>query len=157
MLIQKSGNIINISAINGLLSTPYTSAYSASKAALEGYTEALRLELLPFNVFVSNTVSAYVNTGTTDFSLKSPKQNHPLFEPYREHLHNDMLKKSPKGIAVSNLAKKISDIIADPFPKYRYKLDKLSKQLPFMAAIFPEKFFQKNVLKSLKMPLKVDY
>lgn len=157
MLIQKSGRIINISAINAILSTPYTSAYSASKAALEGYTEALRLELLPFNIFVSNTICAFVNTGTTDYSIKSPKISHPLFEPYRDLLHKDMLKNSPKGISISKVAETVQSIIDHPFPKYRYKLDKLSKQLPLMASIFPEKFFQKSVLKSLKMPVKVNY
>lgn len=68
-----------------------------------------------------------------------------------------MLENSPKGIPVSKVAETVSAIVADPRPRYRYKLDKLSRQLPLLSAVFPEGFFQQMVLKSLKMPRKVDY
>ncbi|GAB4029600.1 SDR family oxidoreductase [Spirosoma gilvum] len=47
---QKSGLIINISSIAAEAGLPYRGAYSASKAAVERLTEALRLELAPFGV-----------------------------------------------------------------------------------------------------------
>ena len=157
MLKQKSGNIINISAINGQLATPYTSAYSASKSALEGYTEALRLELIPFNIYVSNTVCAFVNTGTTQFSIRSPKKPHNLFVKYRELLHEDMLKNSPNGISLEKVAQTVRTIIESKEPKFRYTMDKLTKRLLRMSFLLPEKTFHKGVLKALKMPLKVQY
>src|SRR5207253_7946706 len=43
MRAQKSGHIIMISSISGLVSNPVTSSYSASKHALEGWTESLRV------------------------------------------------------------------------------------------------------------------
>ncbi len=46
------GKIINISSGAGLLGTPLTGAYSASKFALEGFSESLRLELAPWNIDV---------------------------------------------------------------------------------------------------------
>ncbi len=46
------GTIINISSGAGLLGTPLTGAYSASKFALEGFSESLRLELAPWNIDV---------------------------------------------------------------------------------------------------------
>src|SRR5215210_851396 len=42
---RRSGLIINISSIAGLISVPFQGFYSASKFALEGLTEALRLEV----------------------------------------------------------------------------------------------------------------
>ncbi len=53
MITQKSGTIINISSINGLMSFPFFGVYSSSKFALETLTEALRFELNPFNVKVT--------------------------------------------------------------------------------------------------------
>jgi NAD(P)-dependent dehydrogenase (short-subunit alcohol dehydrogenase family) len=50
---QGSGNIINIGSIGGLLAIPYQGIYSASKFALEGLTEALRLEVKQFDIYVS--------------------------------------------------------------------------------------------------------
>ncbi len=49
---QGSGRIINFSSINGLLGIPFQSAYTASKHAIEGYTECLALELIPFGIQV---------------------------------------------------------------------------------------------------------
>jgi len=47
---QQSGYIINISSLAGLVGLPFQAFYSASKYAIEGYTEALRRELKPFNL-----------------------------------------------------------------------------------------------------------
>jgi NAD(P)-dependent dehydrogenase (short-subunit alcohol dehydrogenase family) len=49
---QRSGYIINIGSIGGLLAIPYQSMYSASKFALEGLSEALRMEVRPFGIRV---------------------------------------------------------------------------------------------------------
>lgn len=51
-LRRSKGIIINISSVAGLLSIPFQSLYSASKAALEAASEALRLEVRPFGVRV---------------------------------------------------------------------------------------------------------
>jgi NAD(P)-dependent dehydrogenase (short-subunit alcohol dehydrogenase family) len=52
MRAQKCGRIINFSSINGLLGIPFQSAYTASKHAIEGYTECLDYEVKPFGVEV---------------------------------------------------------------------------------------------------------
>lgn len=49
---EKRGLIVNFSSINGLLSTPFQGAYSLSKHALEGMSEALQMELRGQNVDV---------------------------------------------------------------------------------------------------------
>lgn len=50
---QGSGYIIQFSSVAGLLGTPGVGLYNASKFALEGLSEALRLELAPFNIHVT--------------------------------------------------------------------------------------------------------
>lgn len=52
MRAQKQGKIINISSVSGRMSFPILSAYGASKWAVEGWSESLRLELLPFGIKV---------------------------------------------------------------------------------------------------------
>jgi NAD(P)-dependent dehydrogenase (short-subunit alcohol dehydrogenase family) len=47
---QGSGKIINIGSIGGLLAIPYQGLYSASKFAVEGLTESLRLEVKQFGI-----------------------------------------------------------------------------------------------------------
>lgn len=49
---QHCGTIINLSSLGGLVGLPFQGAYSASKYAVEGYSEALRNEAAPFGVSV---------------------------------------------------------------------------------------------------------
>lgn len=53
MIEQRAGRIIQVSSLNGRIALPSSSAYSASKFALEGFSEALRYELRPHGVWVS--------------------------------------------------------------------------------------------------------
>lgn len=50
---QGGGHIVNVGSIGGLLAIPYQGLYSASKFALEGLSESLRMEVRPFGVQVS--------------------------------------------------------------------------------------------------------
>ena len=49
---QKSGNIVNISSVAGRIGFPISPAYISSKFALEGLSESLRFELMPFGINV---------------------------------------------------------------------------------------------------------
>jgi short-subunit dehydrogenase len=53
LLKSRSGHIVNISSIFGIIALPTQGAYNASKFAVRGFTEALRQELGPSNISVS--------------------------------------------------------------------------------------------------------
>lgn len=61
MAENKSGHIINVASIAGKVATPKTAVYSASKFAVIGFSNALRLELRPLNIQVTT-----VNPGPVD-------------------------------------------------------------------------------------------
>jgi NAD(P)-dependent dehydrogenase (short-subunit alcohol dehydrogenase family) len=50
---QRAGTIINMSSLAGRISLPFQGFYSATKFAIEAYTEALRMEVRPFGISVS--------------------------------------------------------------------------------------------------------
>lgn len=52
MRANGNGRVVNFSSINGLLGIPFEGAYTASKHAVEGYSECLALEVKPFGVEV---------------------------------------------------------------------------------------------------------
>src|SRR6201996_7548378 len=52
MRSQRSGYIVNIGSIGGLVAIPYQAMYSASKFAMEGFSESLRMEVRPFGIRV---------------------------------------------------------------------------------------------------------
>lgn len=56
------GKIINISSVSGMLAMPTMSSYSASKAALEGASEALWYEMRPFGIDVSLVQPGFIHS-----------------------------------------------------------------------------------------------
>ena len=65
MIIQKSGHICNIASSAGFISNPKMSVYAASKWAVIGWSDSLRLEMQfrKTNVKVSTVTPYYINTG----------------------------------------------------------------------------------------------
>lgn len=59
---QKSGGIINITSLVGIYGPPATSIYSATKFAVNGFTEALAQELKPLNVFAKTVAPGAFDT-----------------------------------------------------------------------------------------------
>lgn len=65
MLKNRSGHIINMCSVAGLLPAPMYSLYSASKFGLRGFTNSLRREVSPFGIKVS---AIYPGPALTEFS-----------------------------------------------------------------------------------------
>ena len=77
---QKSGAIVNISSLGGQLSFAGFSAYSATKFAIEGVSEAMAQEMAPFGVKV-----LIVEPGQFRTNLAGPGMRHmPVMEAYRD-------------------------------------------------------------------------
>jgi 3-oxoacyl-[acyl-carrier protein] reductase len=62
---QKSGNIINISSVSGMIGLPKQSNYSASKAGMIGFTKALAKEVAPYNIRVNAIAAGFIETDMT--------------------------------------------------------------------------------------------
>jgi NADP-dependent 3-hydroxy acid dehydrogenase YdfG len=68
LLARRSGTIINMSSVAGLVAAPMYSIYAASKYGVRGFTDALRRELAPFSIHVSGI---YPGPAVTEFSQHS--------------------------------------------------------------------------------------
>ncbi|XP_023025738.1 dehydrogenase/reductase SDR family protein 7-like [Leptinotarsa decemlineata] len=62
MIARKSGHIVVVSSIQGLVALPDRSAYSASKHALQAFSDSLRAEIAADNVSVTVASPGYVKT-----------------------------------------------------------------------------------------------
>lgn len=82
---QGGGKIINISSLGGRLAFPFGGLYSASKFALEGLSDALRMELEPFNIQVSVIEPGPVSTNFFAAAAQAVAENvaEPEKSPYR--------------------------------------------------------------------------
>jgi len=63
---MRKGHIINIVSMAGLIATGKSSLYSATKFAAIGFSNALRLELMPYSVYVTTVNPGPIRTGFFD-------------------------------------------------------------------------------------------
>lgn len=74
---RRRGRIVMMSSVSGLVTPPTQGAYSASKHALEGLSNALRIELYPFGVKVILIEPGYIVTNIQNVAVE-------LVQPYME-------------------------------------------------------------------------
>src|SRR6195952_1239879 len=121
MIERKQGLVINIGSLAGLFGLPYQGLYSASKFAIEGYSESLRMELQNTGVKVS-----VVNPGNfkTDFTGNREKlpftlKNDKLKAEFEAAVAS-MEKDEGMGANPDKLAAQICKIVDKSSPSHNY-------------------------------------
>jgi NAD(P)-dependent dehydrogenase (short-subunit alcohol dehydrogenase family) len=144
---QRSGKIINTSSIGGLLSLPYNSAYAASKYALEGYSETLRYELLPFDIYVSLVQPGAVYTETLDTSIVQVMDGHPSYAEDRARMVEKMRRAGHEdSVSVEQVAAVVSRIVATDCPRLRYPVGNTARFVPMMKTLLPQRGFERFMM-----------
>ena len=126
----RKGKIINISSIGGVMGIPYQGFYSASKFAVEGYSEALALEVHPFHIKVCLVEPGDFNTGFTD--NRNISEQTRLNADYRESFLKSLEiieKEERNGCHPRKLAAAICKIVARKNPPVRTKVGPLVQVL----------------------------
>lgn len=86
---NRSGHIVNVSSVGGMMAMPTMASYSASKFALEGASEALWYELKPWNISVSLVRPGFINSHAFKRVASSSKQLElESASPYQAHYSN---------------------------------------------------------------------
>lgn len=148
---QGHGKIIQHSSVLGLISLQLRGAYNASKYAIEGLTDTLRLELQDTNIDVT-----LLNTGpvTSDFrknAIKKAKQNIDLEtsrfkEKYIESLQ-DNKSQVPFNLLAIEVAKVVEKIILTNNVKPRYYITKATYILGFAKRILSTSLLDKILVR----------
>ena len=142
---QKSGVVIMVSSIAGLIGQPVVSSYCASKHALEGWSEALRLEVAPLGIKVvlvepgayeTNIWEKNAILGAGVASEASPNKERSL--KFRERVRKDIVKADPHEVS-----RLIVRIAQDPNPKLRYLVGKDAKMAIRLKRLLPWKTWEK--------------
>jgi short-subunit dehydrogenase len=143
---QDVGMIINFSSIGGLMGLPFQAFYSASKFALEGFSEALRMEVRKYNIKV-----VVINPGDFHTSNSANRRNFlsptgPVdpykiqFEKTLSVIEND----EANGWDPVILARKLVKIVECKNPSQRYIIASFEQKLAvFLKHILTGKLFMK--------------
>lgn len=148
MRVRKQGKIINVSSGAGIIGFSNTGPYSASKFAMEGFSEALRLELLPFSIPV---VLVQLGTYNTGISAKHVYRSHPD-SPYKKMIKrfNEFNRKSEKNAPDPiHVANTIVKICKARNPKLRYTCGSDAKMIFLMKKLLPWRLIEWVLRKAL--------
>lgn len=87
---KRQGRIINVSSVGGMMAMPTMGAYSASKFALEGASEALYYECIPWNIKVSLVRPGFVRSDSyrNTFVTEAAKEALKRDSAYAEYYHH---------------------------------------------------------------------
>jgi len=154
MRAQKSGHIIMVTSIAGRTAHPTLSSYSSSKFALEGWSEALRLELRSVGIQV---VLVEPGAYDTDIWSRNAKIGHKMFDGtsanaergrrFRDHVQNGGIKKRDPH----EVARLIARVAENPHPKLRYLAGRDARLQLMFKTVMPWRWYEKMVTKAMKI------
>ena len=149
---QRSGHIIMVSSVGGLLGSVSLSSYSASKHALEGWSESLRLEVNALGIkVVLVEPGAYLTDIWTRGAVMGEKATQETSPNIQRILRmRDRIRALPKRDPIE-VARLITSIAKDPNPKLRYLVGRDAKIQLAMKRILPWKRFEKVIANFLKI------
>ena len=151
---QKSGHIVMVSSISGRIGFPGVASYAASKFALEGWAETLRLEMKPLGVHVVLlepgsfetdiwTRNAIVSERTKALGADAHSAEGARIARWRKKIE------APKGRANPQLvADFLAGLLANPKPRLRYSFGTDAWMGLLMRAVLPWSWFEGVIIKS---------
>ncbi|MCH2215798.1 MAG: SDR family NAD(P)-dependent oxidoreductase [Flavobacteriales bacterium] len=149
------GRIINISSVGAEFGLPFRGIYSASKAALDRFSETLRLELSPWGISVSTIQPGDIKTNINNSRITLDKSNqvespyYGIFQKTYRQINKEVA--SAKDPII--VAKIVERIIKSKSPKMRYPAASFIQRFSLtLNRILPTEVFQK-ILK-LRYPVK---
>lgn len=141
---QGRGIIVNISSIGGRIGLPYQGLYSATKFALEGVTEALRMEVRRFGVHAVLVEPGDFCTGFTDHRqiLSTPGVSEP-YAASQHHVLSIVEKDERGGGSPAAVARRVERILKARSPRVRYTVGPTAQRLAAeLKRVLPSRWFE---------------
>jgi len=149
---QGSGKIIQVSSIASEFGLPYRGMYCASKAAVERYTEALRIEVKKYGIQACLLQPGGIQTDINKNRMISPM---PDNSPYKESFRRcyEIVNASvSKGYPLEPFGPIVKGIIDSKHIKQRYRVSKFTEKLSvLLKRIMPSSLFERILLKHYKI------
>ena len=145
------GRIVMISSVAGKNGNPFTSAYCASKHAVEGFAESLRRELMLFGIDVVIIAPGPVKTPIWSKAQEAADVSRHQNSPYLPVLKNAaayIQQLESIALPAETIAALVFDALTLPKPKVRYHIAP-DKMRYLLAAVLPKRTMDRIVAKRL--------
>jgi NAD(P)-dependent dehydrogenase (short-subunit alcohol dehydrogenase family) len=143
---QRAGYIVNISSIGGLVAIPCQGLYSASKFALEGLSESLRLEVARFGIKVVLIEPGDHRTPLTENRrVTAGARSSPAYRERFELAIARMAADEQRGPGPEGVARLVARVIDSPSPRLRYTAGPPSER----AAVWLKRLFPYSAIEKI--------
>ena len=151
-----AGTIVNVSSVAGKIAIPFSAPYSASKHALEAFSDALRVEVAPFGIRVvvvepGPISSRYMERARKEVArmIESPGPYSAFYKDAERAMETDF---QAGVLPPETVARVIVDAIESPRPKTRYRVGKMAKIFIPLRRLLSDRSFDRRMKKTLKLP-----
>jgi NAD(P)-dependent dehydrogenase (short-subunit alcohol dehydrogenase family) len=145
---RQSGLIINVSSLGGVFGLPFQGLYSASKFALEGLTESLRMETREFGISVVLVEPGDVRTAITRNRVVASAARNG--SPYGDAFGRALAvieKEEGNGVTAGEIAALVGRISAAPRPRLRYTAGHSGQRLTvLLKRVLPWSMFERILM-----------
>jgi len=151
---QRSGHIVQISSVGGRMAAPMLSSYAASKFALEGWSESLRIEVHSLGIRVVLVEPGDYDTDIWERNLVIGKEALSEKSPNKERSRRfaEFVKaRRGKRRHPREVAQLIVRIANDPNPKLRYLIGPDAKMEMLFRALLPWRRYERLVAKMTRI------
>lgn len=149
MRAQGRGSIVNVGSLSGFVGVPFHGVYAASKHALAGYTEALRLEVRSFGVQVSLVEPAAHRTG---IQMVRPRTPLPLYDLGRERVEAIIRGQIERGGDPARVADVIATAATARAPAFRHRVGGKAAFAAWARRILPAGMFEGVMRREFRLP-----
>ncbi len=150
MRVRGSGRIINISSISGRVGFPAMEPYVASKHAVEGFSESLRLELKPYGVNVILVEPASYRTAIWQKGLQaSGDLSQSAYRQQAEKLSRGVHRMATAGGNPNEVAELVYRIVIADRPKFRYPIGQGAKAMDMAKRFLPWSWIERAISRRL--------
>ncbi|MBE9191318.1 SDR family oxidoreductase [Gloeocapsopsis crepidinum LEGE 06123] len=158
LLRSAKGRIVNMGSISGRSTTPFLGAYSASKFALEALTDALRLELRPWGIWVAIIEPGAIATPIWQKSLAQadilqqnlPYSAHELYGRAMNTASKGAANLAQKGISPDQVAQAVVHALTAKRPKTRYLVGQ-DARIRAMLKFLPDRIVDEITAKAMNL------
>jgi NAD(P)-dependent dehydrogenase (short-subunit alcohol dehydrogenase family) len=142
-LRASGGHMVNISGLAGVVALPFTAHYSASKFAVEGLSEGLRLEARPFGVKVVLVEPSYIRTKLMAKRRNAVAARIGVYSSAFDRLMSKGEETTAAAPPPDCVALLIERVLNNPDPKLRYTVGSFERRhIPLLKRILPQRTFE---------------
>jgi NAD(P)-dependent dehydrogenase (short-subunit alcohol dehydrogenase family) len=148
---QRSGRIVNISSVMGLIPAPFMALYAASKHALEGYSESLDHEIRATGVRVVLVEPAYTRT-SFEGNVYQADQQLDIYQSARANAEGVMRDEMKTADTPELVADAVVKAATEVNPHRRYAAGRMARQVSLLRRFVPASAFDKSLRKQMRLP-----